>query len=129
MGGKNKTKAVELNERLMLRIEEFTGGHPEGTTCRREPTQAEQVKGPTFMDTANGELLSFDFSWVKVSKGVLESSKSCVRESISITSDSNKGSGLVKTSCHITSDVKAHVKKKDGTLAHIYNICSPLSCH
>lgn len=43
---RKKTRAVELNERLMFGIEVFTAGHPEGTTCGRELTQEEQVKGP-----------------------------------------------------------------------------------
>lgn len=43
---RKKTRAVELNARLMFRIEVFTAGHPEGTTCGRELTQEEQVKGP-----------------------------------------------------------------------------------
>lgn len=40
------TRVVELNARLMFRIEVFTAGHPAGTTCGRELTQEDPDKGP-----------------------------------------------------------------------------------
>lgn len=55
---KTKTRAVELNERLMFGTEVFTGGRPEGRPAAVSPLR--KVKG-----AADEELLVLDFCWIK----------------------------------------------------------------